>query len=86
MESCNSAHRELFHGTDGTLTGSGKEPQEMSMPAPHLLQSALVRLDTLLLQDILSEEQRHKRRTDAGRRVLSPLFRTHVNPYGRCEP
>ncbi|MCF3120461.1 Tn3 family transposase [Streptomyces arenae] len=46
MESCNSAHRELFHGKDGALTGSGKEFQEMSMPALHLFQSALVRTST----------------------------------------
>ncbi|MFD8780540.1 Tn3 family transposase [Streptomyces sp. NPDC059916] len=40
---------------------------------------------TLLLQDILSEEKWQKRLTDADRRALSPLFWTHVNPYGRFE-
>ncbi|MFD4653210.1 Tn3 family transposase [Streptomyces sp. NPDC055817] len=40
---------------------------------------------TLLLQDILSEEKWQKRLTDADRWALSPLFWTHVNPYGRFE-
>ncbi|MEU9212564.1 Tn3 family transposase [Streptomyces sp. NPDC048415] len=40
---------------------------------------------TLLLQDILSEEKWQRRLTDADRRALSPLFWTHVNPYGRFE-
>jgi hypothetical protein len=44
-----------------------------------------VHVNTLLLQDILSEEKWQKRLTDADRRALSPLFWTHVNPYGRFE-
>ena len=55
------------------------------MLALHLLQSALVHVNTLLLQDILSEQMWQKRLTDADRRALSPLFWTHVNPYGRFE-
>ena len=42
-------------------------------------------VNTLLLQDILSEDKWQKRLTDADRRALSPLFWTHVNPYGRFE-
>ena len=82
VENWNSANHDLFYGKDGDLTGSDKESQEVSMLALHLLQSALVHVNTLLLQDILSEE---RRLTDADRRVLSPLFWTHVNPYGRFE-
>ena len=40
-------------------------------------------VNTLLLQGILCEEKWQKRLTDADRRALSPLFWTHVNPYGR---
>ncbi|MFD6969610.1 Tn3 family transposase [Streptomyces sp. NPDC059949] len=55
------------------------------MLALHLLQSSPVHVNTLLLQDILSEEKRQKRPTDADRRALSPLFWTRVNPRGRFE-
>ncbi|MFD8888847.1 Tn3 family transposase, partial [Streptomyces erythrochromogenes] len=75
----------LFYGKDGDLTGSDKESQEVSTLTLHLLQSALVHVNTLFLQDILSEEWQ-KRLTDADRGALSPLFWTHVNPYGRFEP
>ncbi|MFF6888947.1 Tn3 family transposase [Streptomyces sp. NPDC012421] len=85
VENWNSANHDLFYGKDGDLTGSDKESQEVSMLALHLLQSALVHVKTLLLQDILSEEEWQKRLTDADRRALSPLFWTHVNPYGRFE-
>ncbi|MGW6603442.1 Tn3 family transposase [Streptomyces sp. NPDC055036] len=83
VENWNSANHDVFYGNDGDLTGSDKESQEVSMLALHLLQSALVHVNTLLLQDILSEEKWQKRLTDADRRALSPLFWTHVNPYGR---
>lgn len=82
VEDWNSANHDLFYGKDGDLTGSDKESQEVSMLALHLLQSALVHVNTLLLQDILSEEKWQKRLTDADRRALSPLFWTHVNPSG----
>ncbi|GAA3305772.1 hypothetical protein GCM10020295_60390 [Streptomyces cinereospinus] len=85
VENWNSANHDLFYGKDGDLTGSDKESQEVSMLALHLLQSALVHVNTLLLQDILSEEKWQIRLTDADRRALSPLFWTHVNPYGRFE-
>lgn len=55
------------------------------MLALHLLQSALVHVNTLLLQNILSEEKWQKRLTEADRRALAPLFWTPVNPYGRFE-
>ncbi|MFD9606245.1 Tn3 family transposase [Streptomyces sp. NPDC059970] len=84
VENWNSANHDLFYGKDGDLTGSDKESQEVSMLALHLLQSALVRVNTLLLQDILSEEKWQKRLADADRRALSPLFWTHVT-YDRFE-
>lgn len=56
------------------------------MLALRLLQSALVHVNTRLLQDILSGEKWQARLSGADRRALSPLFWTHVNPYGRFEP
>ncbi|WP_406416653.1 Tn3 family transposase [Streptomyces sp. NBC_00842] len=53
VENWNFANHDLFYGKDGDLTGSDKESQEVSMLALHLLLSALVHVNTLLLQDIL---------------------------------
>ncbi|WP_308433416.1 Tn3 family transposase [Streptomyces alanosinicus] len=85
VENWNSANHDLFYGKDGDLTGDDKESQEVSMLALHLLQSALVHVNTLLLQEILAEPKWADKLTDVDRRALSPLFWTHVNPYGRFE-
>ncbi|GAA2271546.1 Tn3 family transposase [Kitasatospora sp. NPDC001175] len=85
VENWNSANKDLFYGKDGDLTGADKESQEVSMLALHLLQSALVHVNTLLVQQVLAEPKWAERLTEADRRALSPLFWTHVNPYGRFE-
>lgn len=85
VENWNSANHDLFYGKDGELTGKDKEGQEISMLALHLLQSALVHVNTLLVQEVLAEPKWADKLTEADRRGLSPLFWTHVNPYGRFE-
>ncbi|OEV04601.1 Tn3 family transposase [Streptomyces oceani] len=85
VENWNSANKDLFYGKDGDLAGADKESQEVSMLALHLLQSALVHVNTLLMQQVLADPKWADTLTDADRRALSPLFWTHVNPYGRFE-
>jgi len=41
-----------------------------------------VHVNTLLVQEVLADPAWAKRLTDHDRRALSPLFWTHVNPYG----
>ncbi|MGW6287288.1 Tn3 family transposase [Streptomyces sp. NPDC055107] len=67
----------------GCALRAGRSPR--GSPCSPRTQSALLHVNTLLLQDILSEEKWQKRLTDADRRALSPLFWTHVNLYGRFE-
>ena len=52
------------------------------MLAMHLLQSALVLINTLLVQTVLAEPEWADRLTDADRRGLTPLFWSNINPYG----
>ncbi|MFH9244108.1 Tn3 family transposase [Streptomyces lydicus] len=85
MENWNSANKDLFYGMDGDLAGQDKESQEVSMLALHLLQSALVHVNTLLMQQVLADPKWADTLTDADRGALSPLFWTQVNPYGRFE-
>jgi TnpA family transposase len=82
VENWNSANADLFYGKDGDLVGSDREHQEVSMLALHLLQAALVHLNTILLQNVLAAPTWAERLTTDDRRALSPLFWTHVNPYG----
>ncbi|MFC9816730.1 Tn3 family transposase [Streptomyces virginiae] len=55
VENWNSANTVLNHGKNGALTGPDKEHSETSMLALHVLQSALVHVNTLLLQQVLAE-------------------------------
>lgn len=55
------------------------------MLALHLLQSALVHVNTLLMHQVLADPKWAGVLTYADRRALSPLLWTHVNPYGRFE-
>ena len=52
------------------------------MLALHLLQSALVHVNTILVQQVLADPAWAERLTAEDRRGLSPLFWTHVNLYG----
>ena len=65
------------------LTGADREHAEVSMLALHLLQSALVHINTLLLQNVLEDPAWASRLTAEDRRGLNPLFWSHVNPYRR---
>ena len=83
VEQWNSANTVIFYGKDAELTGADREHQEVSMLALHLLQSALVHVNTLLLQRVLGEAEWDQRLSADDRRALTPLFWSHVNPYGR---
>ncbi|MFE5097633.1 Tn3 family transposase [Streptomyces sp. NPDC056638] len=66
----------------GALTGPYKEHAATSTLALHLLQSSLVHVNTLPLQQVLSEPTWASRLTDEERRGLTALFRSDVNPCG----
>ena len=70
MENWNSANGALFYGKDRELTGADRDSQEISVLALHLLQSALVYVNTLLLQRILADQPIDLTAED--RRALTP--------------
>lgn len=82
VENWNSANGVFFYGKDSELTGDDREHQEVSMLALHLLQSATVLVNTMLLQKVLEDPAWSARLGSADRRGLSPLFWTNINPYG----
>lgn len=85
VENWNSANGVVFYGKEGDLAGPDKEHQEVSMLALHLLQAALVHVNTLLVQRVLSEPAWKERFTDEDRRGLTALFWSNVRPYGLFE-
>ncbi|WP_254390201.1 transposase [Streptomyces sp. AC550_RSS872] len=52
------------------------------MLALHLLQSSLVYINTLLLQQVLAESAWAKKLRNDDRRGLTALFWSNINPYG----
>jgi Tn3 transposase DDE domain len=82
IEHWNSANDVIFYGKDSELTGADRDSQEVSMLCMHLLQSALVLLNTLLVQNVLAEPEWAKGLTEADLRGLTPLFWSNINPYG----
>jgi len=50
-----------------------------------ILQAALVYVNTLMLQDVLAEDDRAELLTPEDRRGLTPLFWHHVLPYGEVK-
>ena len=58
------------------------EDQEILMLSLHLLQVILVYVNTLMIQQVLTEPMWSGRLTAVDLRALSPLKWQHVNPYG----
>ncbi|MET7300408.1 Tn3 family transposase [Embleya sp. NPDC005575] len=82
VEGWNGANDVLFFGKSGELASNRRDQQELSILALHLLQAALVYVNTLMIQDMLAEPEWADVLTDTDRRALTPLFWTHIQPYG----
>jgi hypothetical protein len=72
-------------GKGGDIATNRRDEQELSVLCLRVLQAALVYVNTLMVQDILADDEWAAQLTDADRRGLTPLFRTHVASYGEVE-
>ena len=59
-----------------------RDQQQLGLLALHILQVALVYIDTLMVQDILADPEWQDVHTPEDRRELTALFSAHVQPYG----
>jgi hypothetical protein len=66
------------YGREAGLPGSDQETQEISMLAPHLLQSALVLVNTRLVNRVLGALRWTQQLTDTDLRGLTQLFWSNV--------
>jgi len=85
IESWNAANAFVFYGKGGEISTNRLEEQEVSVLSLHLLQMALVYLNTLMIQRVLEEPAWQDRLTPEDLRGLTPLVYSHVNPYGTFE-
>ncbi|SHJ26636.1 Transposase and inactivated derivatives, TnpA family [Tessaracoccus bendigoensis DSM 12906] len=85
VEAFNGANSVIYYGKGGEIASNRKEEQEMTVLCLRILQAALVYVNTLLLQDILAEDDWADVLTAEDRRGLTPLFWQHVLPYGEVK-
>lgn len=85
VESWNSANGFIFYGKQGEISSNRKESQEIGLLCLHLLQSSMVYINTLMIQEILKEKEWADKMTPRDLAALSPLFTLHINPYGRFD-
>ncbi|MER7485187.1 Tn3 family transposase [Streptomyces sp. NPDC126497] len=78
----NGANDIIFFGKSGELSSNRRDQQELSVLALHLLQTALVFVHTLMIQDTLADHEWADVLTDEDKRAPTPLFWMHVQPYG----
>lgn len=82
VENWNSGNSFVFFGKKGVITSNDEEDQLLSILCLHLLQSALVYINTLMIQQVLKTKEWQNRLTEEDKRALTPLFYKHINQYG----
>ncbi len=82
VENWNSANSFIFYGKGGEISTNRIEEQELSVLCLHLLQNCLVYINTLMIQQVLSQKRWYELMTTEDFRALTPLIYTHINPYG----
>lgn len=82
IESWNRVNSVLFFGKSGEFATNRRDEQELGMIALHILQAAIVYVNTLMVQEVLALPEWQGVLTDADRRGLTPLFWGHILPYG----
>ncbi|CCC86044.1 transposase Tn3 family protein [Paenibacillus polymyxa M1] len=83
VENWNSANSFIFYGKGEEIATNRLEDQEIAVLSLHLLQNCLVYIiNTIMLQNILSDRRWYDMMTPEDLRALTPLVYTHVNPYG----
>ena len=82
IENWHSGNKFIFFGRRGILSSNDEIDHELSILSLHLVQSSLVCINTLLLQQVIKEEQFEELLTLEDKRAITPLFYHHVSQYG----
>jgi len=82
VERLNGIMTFIFYGKLSEISTNDETEQELSVACLHLLQVCMVYINTLIIQDILSEPKWRNKLTLEDWRALTPLIHSHLNPYG----
>lgn len=83
VENWNSANAFIFYGKGGEVATNRLEEQELSILSLHLLQMCMVFVNTLMIEQTISEGKWLERFTQEDLRAISPMIYGHINPYGQ---
>ena len=85
VERWNSMNDFIFYGKSSTLQNISPVESEISMLCLHILQLSCVYINTLMLQEVISESDWLDKMTEEDKRAISPLLQEHINPYGQIQ-
>lgn len=82
IERWNGVNSFIFYGNGNELVSNRREDHEISVLSLHLLQASMVYVNTLMIQEILTEPDWREKMTPRDMAALNPLPHLHINPYG----
>ncbi len=82
VENWNSANSFIFYGKSGEISTNRLDDQEIAVLSLHLLQNCMVYINTLMIQQALSQDKWYDIMVPEDFRALTPLIYNHINPYG----
>lgn len=82
VENWNSSNNFISYGRTSEFQTNDPEMQELSILCLHLLQNALILVNTIMLEHVLYEENFIKRMNRNDFHAMTPLFTANINPYG----
>jgi TnpA family transposase len=85
VEHWNGANDIICYGKRGEIATNQRDEQELIVICLHILQAALVYINTLMIQDLLADPEWATILTDEDRHGLTPLFWLHMLPYGEIK-
>jgi len=85
VESWNRVNAVIFFGKSGEFATNRRDQQEPGMLAVHILQAAIVYVNTLMVQEVLALPGWVGVLTAEDKRGLTPLFWSHILPYGEVK-
>ncbi|WP_185962264.1 Tn3 family transposase [Palleronia caenipelagi] len=82
IERWNGVNDFIFYGNGNELVSNRRDDHEISVLSLHLLQAAMVYVNTLMIQQVLRERSWREKMTNRDMAALNPLPHGHFNPYG----
>jgi TnpA family transposase len=82
-ESWNSGNAVVYFGKGGDIPGNRRDEQELVVLCLRMVQASITYLNTLLIQDVLADGSIEL--GDEDRRGITPLFWSHISPYGEVK-